>query len=129
MRILITGGAGFIGSNLALHLRRTCPEATIVFMDNLNRRGSELNLPRLEEAGVRFDRGDVADANSFPTGPFDIIVECSAEPSVLAGRDESPDYVFQTNLVGAYQCLEKARLWDSKFLFLSTSRIYPIGHL
>jgi CDP-paratose 2-epimerase len=78
---------------------------------------------------VQFHRGDVADVNGFPVGPFDFIVECSAEPSVLAGENDSPDYVFQTNLVGAYQCLEKARLWDSKFLFLSTSRVYPIAPL
>jgi CDP-paratose 2-epimerase len=129
MRILITGGAGFIGSNLSIHVRRTFPHATIVCMDNLYRRGSELNVPRLQEAGVQFHRGDVADANSFPAGPFDFILECSAEPSVLAGKNDSPDYIFQTNLVGAYQCLEKARSWDSKFLFLSTSRIYPIARL
>jgi len=129
MRILITGGAGFIGSNLALYLCRTDPKATVVCMDNLYRRGSELNVPRLEEAGIRFHRGDVANRNAFPNGPFDFIVECSAEPSVLAGKNESPDYVFQTNLVGAYQCLEKARLWDSRFLFLSTSRVYPIAAL
>ena len=129
MRILITGGAGFIGSNLALHLCRTSPDAVVVCMDNLYRRGSELNVPRLEKAGVRFHRGDVADASGFPVGPFDFMVECSAEPSVLAGKNGSPEYVFQTNLVGAYQCLEKARLWDSKFLFLSSSRIYPIAAL
>jgi CDP-paratose 2-epimerase len=129
MRILITGGAGFIGSNLALHFCRTHPDATVVCMDNLYRRGSELNVPRLQKAGVRFHRGDVADANGFPDGPFDFVVECSAEPSVLAGKNDSPDYVFQTNLVGAYQCLEKARVWDSKFLFLSTSRVYPIALL
>jgi CDP-paratose 2-epimerase len=129
MRILITGGAGFIGSNLALHFSRACPSAAIVCMDNLYRRGSELNVPRLQKAGVRFHRGDVGDPDSFPTDPFDFIVECSAEPSVLAGENGSPEYVFKTNLVGAYQCLEKARLWGSKFLFLSTSRIYPIAHL
>jgi CDP-paratose 2-epimerase len=129
MRILITGGAGFIGSNLALNLGRAFPEAAIVCMDNLYRRGSELNVPRLQEAGVRFHRGDVTDANGFPDGPFDFMVECSAEPSVLAGNSGSPDYVFRTNVVGAYQCLEKARLWGSKFLFLSTSRVYPIAAL
>jgi CDP-paratose 2-epimerase len=129
MRILITGGAGFIGSNLAIHLCQTSPDAAVVCMDNLYRRGSELNLPRLQKAGVQFHRGDVADANGFPHGPFDFIIECSAEPSVLAGKNGSPDYVFQTNLVGAYQCLEKARVWGSKFLFLSTSRVYPIARL
>lgn len=98
-------------------------------MDNLYRRGSELNVPRLQKTGVRFHRGDVRDANTFPPGAFDVLIECSAEPSVLAGQDGSPDYVFQTNLVGAYQCLEKARAWKSNIIFLSTSRIYPIATL
>jgi CDP-paratose 2-epimerase len=98
-------------------------------MDNLYRRGSELNVPRLEKAGVKFHRGDVREPNSFPPGAFDFIIECSAEPSVLAGQDGSPDYLFQTNLVGAYNCLEKARVWGSRFLFLSTSRVYPIAPL
>lgn len=127
MRILVTGGAGFVGSNLSLSLRAAFPASDIVAMDNLYRRGSELNIPRLEKAGVKFHRGDVRDANSFPSGAFDFLIECSAEPSVLAGQDGSPDYLFQTNLVGAYQCLEKARAWKSNFIFLSTSRVYPIA--
>ena len=129
MRILITGDAGFIGSNLALLVRRTFPDAEVICMDNLYRRGSELNPPRLEEVGVKFHRGDVRDANSFPSEPFDFLIECSAEPSVLAGRDGSPDYLFQTNLLGAYNCLEKARIGGSKVIFLSTSRVYPIARL
>lgn len=129
MKILITGGAGFVGSNLALALRAAFPAAEIVCLDNLYRRGSELNVPRLEKAGIKFHRGDVREANGFPAGPFDFLIECSAEPSVLAGQDGSPDYLFQTNLVGAYQCLEKARAWKSRFLFLSTSRVYPIARL
>lgn len=129
MRILITGGAGFVGSNLAVALRAAEPGAEIVALDNLYRRGSELNVSRLEHAGIRFHRGDVRDAATFPAGPFDFLIECSAEPSVLAGQDGSPDYLIQTNLVGAYHCLEKARAWGSRFLFLSTSRVYPIATL
>jgi CDP-paratose 2-epimerase len=129
MRILITGGAGFVGSNLALAAKANFSGAEIVCMDNLYRRGSELNVPRLEQSGARFHRGDVRDAHSFPPGPFDFLIECSAEPSVLAGQDGSPDYLFQTNLVGAYHCLEKARQWKSRFIFLSTSRVYPIARL
>jgi CDP-paratose 2-epimerase len=129
VKILITGGAGFVGSNLAIATRAIFPDAHVVCMDNLYRRGSELNLPRLKQSGVQFHRGDVREANNFPPGPFDFLVECSAEPSVLAGRDRSPDYLFQTNLVGAYRCLEKARAWNSRFLFLSTSRVYPIARL
>ncbi|SRR6266545_3727127 len=129
MQILITGGAGFIGSSLALRMRETFPDADVVCMDNLYRRGSELNVPRLEKAGVRFHSGDVREPNSFPPGPFDFLIECSAEPSVLAGQGGSPDYSFQTNLVGAYNCLEKARAWSGNFIFLSTSRVYPIARL
>ena len=110
-------------------LRREFPGTEIVAMDNLYRRGSELNVPRLEQAGVQFHRGDVRDANAFPPGSFDVLIECSAEPSVLAGQDGSPDYVFQTNLVGAYQCLEKTRAWKGKIIFLSTSRVYPVAPL
>jgi CDP-paratose 2-epimerase len=129
MRILITGGAGFVGSNLAVTLKTIFANAEIICMDNLYRRGSELNVPRLQKTGVLFHRGDVREPTAFPPGPFDVVVECSAEPSVLAGQDGSPDYLFHTNLVGAYQCLEKARAWQSKFIFLSTSRVYPIARL
>jgi len=129
VRILITGGAGFVGSNLAMALRGAFPAAEIVSMDNLYRRGSELNVPRLHKAGVQFHRGDVRDAGAFPSGAFDFLIECSAEPSVLAGQDGSPDYLFQTNLAGAYHCLEKARAWKSRLIFLSTSRVYPIATL
>lgn len=98
-------------------------------MDNLYRCGSELNVPRLEAAGITFSRGDVRQADTFPAGPFDFLIECSAEPSVLAGQNGSPDYLFETNLGGAYHCLEKAREWNSGFIFLSTSRVYPIATL
>jgi CDP-paratose 2-epimerase len=129
MRILITGGAGFVGSNLAIAARHAFAGAEVVCMDNLYRKGSELNVPRLEAAGARFHRGDVREPDTFPPGPFDFLIECSAEPSVLAGLDQSPDYLIQSNLMGAYYCLEKARRWKSGFLFLSTSRVYPIRRL
>jgi CDP-paratose 2-epimerase len=127
--ILITGGAGFVGSNLALSLKRTFPQARITAMDNLYRKGSELNLARLQEAGVLFHRGDIRRREEFPAGPFGLLIECSAEPSVLAGYGESPDYLMETNFSGAYQCLEMARQWGSSVMFLSTSRVYPIEPL
>jgi CDP-paratose 2-epimerase len=124
--ILITGGAGFVGSSLALSLKAAFPAARVVCMDNLYRRGSELNLPRLAAAGVEFVKGDIRAAAEFPPGPFEFLIECSAEPSVLAGYDGSPDYLIETNLLGTYRCLEQARQWNSKTIFLSTSRVYPI---
>lgn len=129
MHLLLPGGAGFVGSNLCLALRAAFPDASITAMDNLYRNGSQLNVPRLEDAGIRFHRGDVRDPATFPSEPFDLMIECSAEPSVLAGRDGSPDYLFQTNLVGAYHCLEACRRHGAGMIFLSTSRIYPIQRL
>lgn len=129
MRILITGGAGFIGSNTALALRAALPDASITCLDNLYRKGSELNLPRLAAAGVRFHRGDVREPGCFPDESFDIMIECSAEPSVMAGRDGSPDYLFHTNLAGAYHCLEACRRHGAAMIFLSTSRVYPVHRL
>jgi CDP-paratose 2-epimerase len=129
VRILITGGAGFVGSNLAVALRREFPEGEIVCMDNLYRRGSELNVVRLRERNVAFFWGDVRDQGSFPEGPFDFLIECSAEPSVLAGQGGGGAGLLQTNLVGACHCLEKARHWGSRLVFLSSSRVYPLGPL
>lgn len=128
-RILITGGAGFVGSNLGLALRAAFPDSSIMAMDNLYRNGSRLNLPRLATAGVHFHQGDVRDPGTFPDEPFDLMIECSAEPSVLAGQDGSPDYLFQTNLVGAYHCLEACRRHQAGLIFLSTSRVYPVARL
>ena len=127
--ILVTGGAGFVGGNLAVFLKQRHPSTRVVAMDNLHRPGSELNLPRLREAGVEFVKGDIRRGNEFPAGPFAAILECSAEPSVLAGYADTPDYLMETNFLGTYRCLEKARQWHSQFLFLSTSRVYPIAPL
>lgn len=125
--ILITGGAGFVGSNLALSFKRDYPAAKVVALDNLKRRGSELNLPRLREGGVEFVHGDIRNREDLEdAGKFDFILECSAEPSVLAGYDKAPDYLINTNLMGTVNCLEAARKYQADMIFLSTSRVYPI---
>jgi CDP-paratose 2-epimerase len=127
-RILVTGGAGFVGSNLAVSLASRHPDWEIVALDNLYRRGSELNLPRLEEAGVEFAKGDVRrpeDLERFES--LDALLECSAEPSVMSGTDGNTSYLLHTNLTGAYNCLELARRAGAYLVFLSTSRVYPIA--
>ena len=129
-RVLITGGAGFIGSSLALGLAGRHPDWEVLALDNLRRRGSELNLPRLRAAGVSFLHGDVRELEDLlAVGELDALVECSAEPSVMAGVDGSPGYVVAANLIGACNCLELARRTRAQFLFLSTSRVYPVASL
>src|SRR4051794_39716054 len=129
-RVLVTGGAGFVGANLCIGLAEHHPDWTVVAFDNLKRRGSELNLPRLRAAGVRFVHGDVrAQGDLLALDKVDAIVECSAEPSALAGVHDSPDYLVQSNLFGAYNCLELARRDSAQMVFISTSRVYPYGAL
>lgn len=129
--ILITGGAGFVGSNLAIWLKTHYPTTQVIALDNLKRRGSELNLPRLREHQIEFIHGDIRNPedSQFTDERIDLILECSAEPSVQAGYGSTPDYVINTNLLGTVNCLELARRNQADFIFLSTSRVYPIETL
>ncbi|HEY3966485.1 MAG TPA: NAD-dependent epimerase/dehydratase family protein [Planctomycetaceae bacterium] len=127
-KIIVTGGAGFVGAHLALLLKQAYGDVSVVACDNLKRRGSELNLARLNRGGVVFQHGDIRcpeDVASWPR--FDLLIDCSAEPSVQAGLNGSPLPVIQNNLAGTFNCLEAARRNNAAFLFISTSRVYPIG--
>jgi CDP-paratose 2-epimerase len=130
-RVLITGGAGFVGSSYAIWLAKRQPGVTVVAADNLKRRGSELNLPRLRANGVHFVHADVRNPEDIHLDHLkpELVIDCSAEPSVLAAFESGSDYVIRTNLSGTVNCLELARRCHSAFLFLSTSRVYPIAAL
>lgn len=130
MKILVTGGAGFVGSNLALRFKQDNPGAKITALDNLSRKGSALNIPRLIKAGIKFIRGDIrksADLNS--AGAFNLMLECSADPSVLAAYLKGPGHVIDNNLIGTVNCLEAVRKQKADIVFLSTSRVYPIKEI
>ena len=129
MRILIRGGAGFVGSSLAKYFKKTDPSFQVTAFDNLKRRGSELNIPELKSLGIRFIHGDIRIPTDFLQleGDFDLVIDASAEPSVHAGTKDAPDHVVGANLTGTFNCLNFARERCGAFLFLSTSRVYSIA--
>lgn len=126
MVFLITGGAGFVGASLAIGFKQKYPRAKVISLDNLKRRGSELNLPRLKQYDIEFIHGDIRNREDLESiGIVDVLIECAAEPSVLSGYHSSPDYLINTNLVGTINCLEFARKTKASLIILSTSRVYP----
>ncbi|MFH2058546.1 MAG: NAD-dependent epimerase/dehydratase family protein [Pseudomonadota bacterium] len=128
--ILITGGAGFVGSNLAVAFKKKYPESIVIALDNLKRRGSEMNVYRLQQSEIEFLHGDIRNVEDLKfTFPVDLLIECSAEPSVLAGYEAGITYQINTNLVGTIHCLELAQRDNSDVIFLSTSRVYPYDAL
>lgn len=125
--MLVTGGAGFAGSHIASRIKAAYPHATVVALDNLKRRGSELSLPRLRAAGVVFQHADIrCQEDLVGIKECDLIIDCAAEPSALAGIDGNPNYVISTNFNGTINCLEIARRTGARCIFLSTSRVYPV---
>lgn len=116
--ILITGGAGFVGANLSLYLKHSFPGVRVTALDNLSRRGSELNVPRLRDGDVDFLHGDVRCEEDLKKCPdFDLLIDCSAESSVQAGASTSPRFVLNANLLGTINCLEETREQNAAFCF------------
>jgi len=79
MKILITGGAGFVGSSLCLKLKEKYPSYNIIAFDNLKRRGSELNLIDFQKMGIGFIHGDIRNNEDLQSiDGFDVLIEASA---------------------------------------------------
>ena len=129
MKILITGGCGFVGSNLAIFLKKRLKNTFILSVDNLIRKGSLLNEKRLKKLKIYNKRIDVSNYNKIKTlKKFDLIIDCCAEPAIEASKKE-PDKVFNTNLVGTFNILKKCIKDNSNIIFLSSSRVYSISKL
>src|ERR1051325_6153949 len=96
-KIMISGGAGFVGASLALYFKQKYPGYEITVLDNLKRRGSELNIPRLKNAAIQFIHCDVRSKEDFDGLPAcTTFIEASAEPSVMAGINSPVDYLIHT---------------------------------
>ena len=130
MRIFISGICGFVGSELALGLRRAGHE--VCGCDNFSRAGSELNKPRLEAVGVRVWRGDVRfEKDLAEAKEIDWVIDAAANPSVLAGVDgkTSSRELLEHNLWGTVNLLEVCKRESAGLILLSTSRVYSIESL
>jgi len=128
MHILITGGAGFVGSELAVRLSENKHRVTV--MDNLVRRGSESNLEKLARHGVAFVHGDVRNAEDFgnlPSG-VEFICDTSAQPSVVSGYT-NPVFDITNNSIGVIRVLEFARARRCPMIFFSTNRVFVVDRL
>lgn len=129
MRILITGGCGFVGSNLAIYLKKKLNNSKIFSLDNLFRDGSQINRDRLRAFKIINYKVNIENYDKISKLPkFDLIIDCCAEPAIEASN-KSPDRVINTNLIGTFNILKKCKKDKSKIIFLSTSRVYSISSL
>lgn len=132
MKILVTGAAGFVGSNISRFILEHSCDVEIFGFDNLSRAGSEINVKLVKEFGVRLIHGDAriqSDLDSMPA--VDWVIDCAANPSALAGLDGpvSSRQVMEHNLLGTINLLEYCKKHKAGLILLSTSRVYSAKEL
>ena len=127
MKILVTGGCGFVGSNLCLFLKGK--GFKVYSLDNLFRNGSYLNYLRLKKEGIKNFKIDISELKKILNLPkFDFIIDCCAEASVETSHKDL-SRVFNTNLVGTKNVLLKCLKDKSKIIYISSSRVYSLNEL
>jgi dTDP-glucose 4,6-dehydratase len=124
MRVLVTGGAGFIGANFVQLTLRTRPDAEVTVLDKLTYAGNRASLAPAADR-IRFVVGDIADAalvDELVSG-VDLVVHFAAEShNDNSLRDPSP--FIQTNLVGTFAILEAVRRHGVRLHHISTDEVY-----
>jgi len=127
--LLITGGAGFIGSNFIHYIARKYPEYKIINLDKLTYAGNLENLRDIENNhNYKFIKGDIADRKIideiFKSRKIDAVINFAAESHVDRSI-EDPGVFIQTDIYGTYVLLEAVKKYDSKiFLQISTDEVY-----
>lgn len=124
-RLLITGGAGFIGTNFVRHVLRET-DHDVVVLDKLTYAGNAESLTGLaSEPRFTFVQGDVADADVADplVADADAIVHFAAE-SHNDNSLSNPEPFLHTNIVGTYTLLESARRHGTRFHHISTDEVY-----
>ena len=129
MKLLVTGGAGFIGSNFLYHMRAHAPEAELICMDKLTYAGNPATLaPLRREGALRFYRTDIADREAvfavFETEKPDVVVNFAAESHVDRSI-EAPAVFLETNVMGTQVLLDACRQFGvQRFHQVSTDEVY-----
>ncbi|MFE7846082.1 dTDP-glucose 4,6-dehydratase [Microbacterium sp. NPDC057407] len=123
-RLLVTGGAGFIGSNFVHHVLDHTDDEVIV-LDKLTYAGNRASLAGLPEGRLEFVQGDIADAALVDElfGRVDAVVHYAAESHNDNSLDD-PRPFLDTNIIGTYTLLEAARRHDRRFHHISTDEVY-----
>ncbi len=125
MKLLVTGGAGFIGSNFVHYIYRERPEWNITVFDKLTYAGNLKNLEGLARSHYAFIQGDICDeaAIDAAVGACDAVVHFAAE-SHNDNSLHSPWPFVNTNLIGTYQILEAVRKHGKRLHHISTDEVY-----
>lgn len=125
-RIVVTGGAGFIGSNYIRYLLQTYPDVHVVNVDKLTYAGNLDNLKDLDAGRHTFVRADIADAQAMRSAMegADAVVNFAADSHVDRSIMEASDFV-ATNVKGVHNILEAAKsLGTKRVLLVSTDEVY-----
>ncbi|HEY6272825.1 MAG TPA: dTDP-glucose 4,6-dehydratase [Terriglobales bacterium] len=128
MKVLVTGGAGFVGSNFIHYFFRVHPESTLINLDSLTYAGNLENLAEFDSwPNYRFVHGVVADSallKGLLEESVDVIVHFAAETHVDRSIADARDFV-RTNVLGTYTLLEAARRHNiARLLYVSTDEVY-----
>ena len=125
MKLLVTGGAGFIGSNFVRYVLGQRPDWHITVLDKLTYAGNEKNLGGLDASLFTFIKGDICDAMIVDKAiaNCDSIVHFAAETHVDNSLHGSEAFI-QTNIVGTYQILEAVRKHKKHLHHVSTDEVY-----
>ena len=124
MKILVTGGCGFVGANICLALKKKSNK--VFSLDNLSRKSSVLNFEILKKKGIKNYKIDIFNEKKIQKLiKFDLIIDCCAEAAVEVSKKDI-DRVFNTNLIGTFNLLKKAKKDKSKIIFISSSRVNSI---
>jgi dTDP-glucose 4,6-dehydratase len=124
VRILVTGGAGFIGSNFVRHILTSYPDYSVINFDKLTYAGNLENLSDLESTDrYSFVKGDICDSEVLGKLEFDAIVHFAAESHVDRSILDAQPFL-QTNVMGTVTLLEEARKRNCTFLHVSTDEVY-----